>query len=114
MEAASGSDQPPAAGGRGKSGGISEADDSRRLELRQAPPRRRAHTPLCLRVTYGASTPFADAAAAARALHLFQAGIDLPAPALTDDGATVTAIWRLAAGIPAPLNERCVWQLGWL
>jgi hypothetical protein len=70
----------------------------RRLELRQAPPRRRAHTTLCLHVVYGASTPFADAAAAARALHLFRAGIGLPAPALSDAGSAVTAIWRLAAG----------------
>ena len=93
-------------------GGISAADDSRRLELRQAEPRRRAHIPL--RVPYGADTPFADAAALSRALHLFQAGIGLPAPRLIDAGSTVTAIWRLAAGIPVPLSERCTWQLQWL
>jgi hypothetical protein len=95
-------------------GRISEADDSRRLDLRQAQPRRRAHTPLWLRVAYGADTPFADAAAAVRALHLFRAGIGLPSPALIDDGAAITAIWRLAAGIPAPLSERYTWQLRWL
>jgi hypothetical protein len=88
--------------------------DSRRLELRQAEPRRRAHTPLCLRVTYGADTPFADAAALSRALHLFQAGIGLPSPTLIDAGGAIMAIWRLAAGIPAPLSEHCVWQLQWL
>ena len=93
---------------------ISEADDSRRLDLLQALPRRRAHTTLCLCVAYGAGTVFADAAAASGLVHLFRTSIGLPAPALIDHVAAITAIWRLAAVIPTPLSERCTWQLRWL
>jgi hypothetical protein len=47
-------------------------------------------------------------------VDLFRAGVGLPSPTLIDAGSAITAIWRLAAGIPAELSERCTWQLRWL
>jgi hypothetical protein len=93
---------------------ISEADDSRRLDRLQVVQRRSAHTTLRLSVAYGAGECFADAPATVAALHLFRASIGLPAPALNDHGAAITAIWRLAAALRAPAHEHAAWQLRWL
>jgi hypothetical protein len=39
----------------------------------------------------------------------FRTSIGLPAPAVRDHGAAITALWRPAVG--PPLSEDCTWQL---